>query len=116
MFRGLVGLLAVGCGTAQGPLFTDISNVNITKVSSAGTALRSLNGGEVGPFAGCLGATSEIAAEQAEQELLVSTYLVEVTDASGKRSFELYTAHTMKGSGKYYSNPCVYEQIMSMGL
>ncbi len=116
MLRGLVALLAVGCGAGQGPLFSDISNVNITKVSSAGTAIRTLTGGEVGPFAGCLGATSEIPPEQAEQELLVSTYLIEVTDTGGKHSFELYTAHTMKGSGKYYTNPCVYDQIIAMGI
>ena len=116
MVAGLVLLLTVGCSVAE-PLFADISTVNITKISSAGTALRTLNPGEVGPFAGCLGVTSEIRAEQAEDNLLVSTYLIEVTDKAGKHSFELYTAHTLKGNhGKYYTNPCVYEQITAMGL
>lgn len=117
MLRGLVALLAIGCGASEGPLFTDIATVNITKISSAGTQLRTLTGAEVGPFAGCLGATTEIAPEQAEEQLLVSTYLIEVTDTTGKHSFELYTSHTLKGNrGKYYTNPCVHDQIIAMGL
>lgn len=112
-----VALIAVACGGESGPLFSSITNVNITKVSSAGTALHTLSSSEVGPFAGCLDATSEIAPDQAEDQLLVSTYLIEVTDGNGKHSFELYTAHTLKGNhGKYYTNPCLHDQIVALGM
>ncbi len=60
----------------------------------------------------CLKTTTEISEGQTMRELLTTTYLLEISDNRGDRSFELYTRHNMKGNkGKYYVNKCAYDLI-----
>ena len=56
--------------------------------------------------------TSSQIDEDEGKELLQSTYLIQVKDSAGERSFELYTASNLKGNkGKYYSNDCIYALV-----
>jgi hypothetical protein len=111
----LVALL--GCGE-EAPLFNGIYSVTVQKVGSRGLQKRVLGEQELPSVAECLaGGTTEIAAEAVLTDLLPSTYLIEISDASGARSFELYTQQNLKGNhGKYYANGCLLPQIQALGL
>ncbi len=106
----LVAFLA-GC-TGGGPAFKDVTKVSVRHIASRGLTERDFSARELDSVSKCLYQTETIDASEAQQELLPTTYLVEVTDKGGMRSFELYTKTNLKGNkGQYYRNNCIHGLI-----
>lgn len=101
-------LMAIGC--IEGPPFTEIQDISIRHIGANGLVKRDLDAKELSRAQACLiQKTREIKPEAALQELLPTTYLIEVTEKTEIRSFELYTQQNLKGNkGRYYHNPCIY--------
>lgn len=106
------GGLAALTACASGPVFSGIHEVKVRHIGTGGLVQKSLTPDEAKRLTACLYNTREIAEEQALRDLLQTTYLLEISDSKGDRSFELYTMENLKGNkGKYYHNRCVYTII-----
>ncbi|MFT4624833.1 MAG: hypothetical protein ACI8PZ_003496 [Myxococcota bacterium] len=106
-------LLTTAC-SGEGPVFRNVTKTNVKHVGSRGLTERTFTAREGTTVAECLYTTKGIAADQASDELLPTTYLVEVHDNQGVRSFELYTATNLKGNkGKYFVNNCLHDLILA---
>lgn len=104
-------LLAGTLGCGEQKTFNGISDVQVRQISAEGLQERTFEGEELNRLKNCLYKSQEIAKDEGKQ-LLQSTYLIQVIDRNGERSFELYTESNMKGNkGKYYRNNCVYELV-----
>lgn len=109
-----VALLAVftvqfGCGNDE--VFNGINSVKVQQIGPNGLEQKFFEGPEEVKLKNCLNTSSEIDEDEGK-ELLQSTYLIQVKDSSGERSFELYTASNLKGNkGKYYKNDCIYALV-----
>lgn len=96
----------LGCGDQK--TFNGINSVQVRKISAEGLEEMYYEGEELKRLTNCLYKSKEIPEDQGKQ-LLQSTYLIQVKDRNGERSFELYTESNMKGNkGKYYMNDCIY--------
>lgn len=105
---GLSSLTACG----GGPVFARINEVKVRHIGPSGLTETTLEQAEHQAMVKCLKQTKEIDEGQAKRDLLQTTYLLEISDNRGDRSFELYTRHNMKGNkGKYYVNKCAYDII-----
>ena len=101
-------LLAGTLGCAEDKAFNGISDVQVRQISAEGLQERTFVGEDLNRLKNCLYKSDVIPQDEGKQ-LLQSTYLIQVTDRNGERSFELYTESNMKGNkGKYYRNNCVY--------
>lgn len=109
-FVATVGMLFLLASCQAGPTFAEIQSLKVTRVGSDGLHNVSLTATGQRQAIDCLYQTSEVPAEDAEGEILLQdVYLVEIRDAAGIRSFELYTGNHLKGNkGKYYRNGCIY--------
>lgn len=101
----------VACGS--GPVFNGISTVKVRHIGmSAGLSETKLDAKKQAELINCLYNTTEVEEADTLRELLQTTYLLEISDGQGDRSFELYTQQNLKGNkGKYYVNTCVYPLI-----
>ena len=105
---GLAGLMACD----SGPTFNGIQQVKVRHIGTGGLVEKTLTQDEEKRLKKCLYNTREISESQALRDLLQTTYLLEISDSKGDRSFELYTMENLKGNkGKYYNNRCVYAII-----
>lgn len=112
VLAGLLGGL-FACTTA--PPFNGIASVKIRHIGPAGLTETTLNKLKERELMDCLYKTAEIKENQAKVDLLQTTYLLEVRDNLGDRSFEIYTTENMKGNkGKYFINRCVYPIIRDL--
>lgn len=101
----LLGSL-LGCGEQKA--FNGITSVQVRQIGSEGLQEQYYEGEELNRLTACLYKSEEIPKDEGKQ-LLQSTYLIQVKDKNGERSFELYTESNMKGNkGKYYKNTCIY--------
>lgn len=101
----------VGC-SGGGPTFKEVTKVSVRHIASRGLTERDFSARELDSVSKCLYKTETIDASEAEQALLPTTYLIEVTDKGGMRSFELYTKTNLKGNkGQYYQNSCIHGLI-----
>ena len=107
-------LLLTACAP-DGPTFRDVKGVTVKHVRSGGLEQKAFSTRELAQVSECLYTTQPIAEGDAAKELLPTTYLVEVTDRKGIRSFELYTATNLKGNGGYYENRCLHGLIEKSG-
>lgn len=115
---GLAALLLAGAMLPlaacqpSGPAFRDVTKTTVRHIGSRGLTERTFSNRELVTVADCLYTTKKIEADQAETELLPTTYLIEVHDRQGVRSFELYTRSNLKGNkGQYYVNNCLHTLI-----
>ena len=95
------------------PLFAGITSVTIRYNTEEGLQSIPVDDVMLQRFRNCLNAAKRLPADD-ERQLLQQTYLVQVSDASDKRTrtFELYTDKTFKGNkGKYYSTECLLDSI-----
>ena len=101
--------LVVGLfGCAENPVFNKIREVEVRQIGPEGLVEKTFEGPEADRIRQCLYKSKEIDGDEGKQ-LLQSTYLLQVKDNYGERSFELYTESNMKGNkGKYYTNDCIY--------
>ncbi|MEZ4321285.1 MAG: hypothetical protein R3F61_27665 [Myxococcota bacterium] len=107
--------LVMGALTAceSGPVFNRVTSVKVRHIGTSGLTETYLAPQQEKQMIKCLNETREIQENQALRDLLQTTYLLEIDDARGDRSFELYTTQNLKGNkGKYYVNRCVYRLIM----
>ena len=106
----LVGHVAlVGCGSDQ--VFTSINSVKVQRIGPNGLEEKFFEGQDAVKLKNCLYKSAEIPEDEGK-ELLQATFLIQVKDNAGERSFELYTASNLKGNkGKYYSNDCIYALV-----
>lgn len=114
MVAACLGLLMF-TACAAGPTFAEIESVKVTRVGSDGLHNVELNATNQRNAVECLYQTREVQSTDAEGAILLQdVYLVEIKDAAGIRSFELYTGKHLKGNkGKYYRSPCIYDIIKS---
>lgn len=111
-----MGGTAVLTACASGPVFNNIQQVKVRHIGTGGLVEKSLDANEEKALKKCLYNTREINEAQALRDLLQTTYLLEISDSKGDRSFELYTMQNLKGNkGKYYNNRCVYAIIANSG-
>ena len=95
-----------------GPVFKNVTTTTVKHVGSRGLTERTFTDRELNAVADCLYTTKQVDEEPQVTDLLPTTYLVEVHDLNGVRSFELYTARNLKGNkGKYFINGCLYDLI-----
>ena len=101
-------MLLAGCDA--GAPFTEIQQISIRHIGANGLVKRDLDSDELARAQTCLVTqTRLIEPEAALTELLPTTYLIEVKDKGGIRSFELYTQENLKGNkGRYYQNGCIF--------
>src|SRR5690606_21735674 len=106
-----LGLLLMACNS--GPTFSGIQSVKVTRVGGDGLQTIELDATHMRRAIDCLYSTQEVNSSDADGTMLLQdVYLLEVQDAAGIRSFELYTSRHLKGNkGKYYRNSCVYDVI-----
>lgn len=106
-----LALLLTAC--TSGPTFSNIQSVKVTRVGSGGLQTIELDATHMRRAIDCLYATQEVRADASDGTMLLQdVYLLEIQDAAGIRSFELYTARHLKGNkGKYYANNCLYDLI-----
>lgn len=105
-------LLLAACGQS-GPVFSGISAVKVRHMSTGGLSSTDLTGADLKAAVQCLGGTTEIAANDADELLLTTTYLLVIRDRMGDRNFELYTENNLKGNkNKYYANPCIHKIVV----
>lgn len=106
-----LGLLLAAC--SSGPTFSNIQSVKVTRVGGDGLQTVELDATHMRRALDCLYTTVEVGSNDADGTMLLQdVYLLEVQDAAGIRSFELYTARHLKGNkGKYYRNGCLYDII-----
>jgi hypothetical protein len=120
MVRMLCALVLLGgCQVGdEPPLFDGITKVEVVKVGSGGLTRKEVGPDLLGKVNGCLQrSTKEITSDKASEDLLASTYLIEINDAHGARSFELYTPTNLKGNrGKYYENKCIFDLVTRLGI
>jgi len=113
----LIATVTLALGTlaacATGPIFKNITSVKIRHIGSDGLTETFLEERQQRAVIKCLNNTAEITESKALRDLLQTTYLVEIVDKTGDRSFELYTRQNLKGNkGKYYVNRCLYKLIV----
>lgn len=105
----LAGALVALTACADNAPFQGISAVKVRHHGAAGLNEKALDDRAQKALIECLYRSVEVTEEQTLRDLLQTTYLIEVSDAHGDRSFELYTRQNLKGNkGKYYVNDCVY--------
>jgi hypothetical protein len=110
MLVPILAALFFGCST--GPVFTEVTEMNVRHISSNGLVERSFSARDLTKISECLYQTNEIGVEKASPKILPTTYLIEVKDKAGVRSFELYTQTNLKGNkGQYYENNCLFQFI-----
>ncbi len=80
-----------GCNGGDAAVFSSVNEISVRHISASGLTQTTLTGSDRSEAIRCLYTTSEVASDQG-RELLQSTYLIEVSDSHGDRSFELYTA------------------------
>ncbi len=108
-------LLTLGACAKEGP-FNKIRSVKVRHIGSNGLQDKVFTDEEMRQLVQCLYTSREVEEAQTLRELLQTTYLIEVSDALGDRSFELYTAENLKGNkGKYYVNTCIHKIIEKAG-
>ncbi len=108
-----VMLFATAC-QPTGPVFRDVTKTTVKHIGSRGLTERTFSSREGLAVAECLATTKQIDAEPQDLELLPTTYLIEVHDREGVRSFELYTKTHLKGNkGKYFTNNCLFGHIQA---
>ena len=110
----LAGTLLVASACAPAGPFQGISAVKVRHITESGLKDKVFKEAEQQNLIGYLYQSTEVPEEQTLRELLQTTYLIEVSDAVGDRSFELYTTQNLKGNkGKYYVNTCIHDIIRS---
>lgn len=112
-----ISLLAAGLAvlTACGepPPFAGITSVKVRHIGESGLKETVFEGKKQQAIQACLYSSVEVPEEATLRDLLQTTYLIEVSDSNGDRSFELYTQKNLKGNkGRYYVNDCIYKMIM----
>ena len=108
---GLTGALFVLPACQDGAVFDRISSVRVRHIGPKGLMNKKLSEDKQRQLVNCLYTSKEIQ-EDKDQPLLQTTYLLEINDHFGDRSFELYTRQNLKGNrGRYYLNTCVYPII-----
>lgn len=106
------GLLLGATACSNAAPFNGISSVTVRHIGEGGLKNKEFTAAEMQQLVGCLYTTVEIEEAMTKQELLQTTYLIEISDGLGDRSFELYTDENMKGNkGKYYVNRCMHDLI-----
>ena len=110
----LAGALLLSTACSPGAPFTNIKTVTVRHIGKGGLQSKIFSPPKMQELVQCLYTTTEITEEQTKEELLQTTYLIEVTDNLGDRSFELYTTENLKGNkGKYYVNHCIHKLIQA---
>ena len=108
----LSGLLGLGGCLPTGPTFNNITGITVQKVTADGLVNDELTDTKLQQTAQCLYQTQEVAEAGTEDMLLQETYLIQVKDNAGIRSFELYTRSNLKGNkGRYYTNRCIHKLV-----
>lgn len=110
----LAGVLITSSACSNGAPFNKISSVKVRHIGAGGLKDKVFEGKTAESLVKCLYKTTETVEENTKQELLQTTYLIEISDNLGDRSFELYTMENLKGNkGKYYVNRCLYGLIQA---
>jgi len=113
---GIVVLLTA-CATA-GPTFMNVEEITVQQISPDGLKkFQITKKKDLKEAAGCLYTTATVTEEHSQsRNLLQTTFLIDVKDTSGIRSFELFTDQHLKGNkGNYYHNTCIYKIIQNHG-
>jgi len=103
----------IGC-VPEGPPFTNVQAITIQQISPNGLTKRDVESPKLlREMSSCLYTTQKVNEEHSQKRnLLQTTYLVDIKDNSGIRSFELFTDQHLKGNkGNYYFNKCFYTLI-----
>lgn len=106
-------LLLTACASS-GPLFVNVETITIQQISPDGLTKRDINHGKaLKETSDCLYSSVQVTEEHSRgRRLLQTTFLIDVKDAYGIRSFELFTDQHLKGNkGNYYHNACLYKLI-----
>lgn len=103
------------CGFS-GPVFQDITEVRVRYQDADGLVERVLTAAQLDKAKRCLDKIARSDAASADAAALPSSWLIEVTDGRGLRSFEMYTEHDLKGRDEnFYRSDCMYELVQSAG-
>lgn len=107
--------LLIGC--SEGPLFENITGIEIQAVSPNGLKRTHLEQTGLRQGIDCLYTTSPTdQATTQKRQLLQTAYLILVRDAAGVRNFEMITDMHMKGNkDRYYENRCILQVIEQYG-
>ena len=99
-------------GCDSGAPFNSINSVSVRHIGPAGLVDKKLTEEQVAAVTDCLYTSKEVPEAETRRDLLSTTYLIQVADSAGDRSFELYTKDNIKGNkGKYYYNACIFELV-----
>ncbi len=96
------------------PTFVNVTAVQIQRISQDGLTKSAIDGRQgLQEVAKCLYDVEEVSEEQTStRPLKQSTFLLDITDAYGIRSFELFTDIHMKGNrGEYYESDCLWRIV-----
>lgn len=102
--------LTVGCKSDV--TFQGIENVKVRHIGPNGLTEKEFTDREKEELKKCLYTSRQVQEKETLRELLPTTYLIEVSDNLGDRSFELYTAKNLTGNkGQYFVNDCIHGLI-----
>jgi len=103
----------VGCAP-DGPTFVNVEAITVQQISRNGLEKEPISSqAQLQEMARCLYTSQEVTEEHSQtRNLLQTTYLLDIKDTHGIRSFELFTDQHLKGNkGNYYANRCLYKLI-----
>ncbi len=103
----------MGCAP-PGPTFVNVEAVVVQQISANGLTKREISSKKMlRDVANCLYTTTQVTEEDSRsRNLLQTTYLIDIKDVHGIRSFELFTDQHLKGNkGNYYFNSCLHALI-----
>ena len=103
------------CGRT-GPTFQEITEVRIRNQDQHGLAERVLTAEQLERAKTCLGTIQVSSADKVDEQLLRASLLIEITDARGLRSFEMFSEHDLKGrDDRYYRSNCLHALVEAAG-
>jgi hypothetical protein len=103
----------LGCAPS-GPTFVNVESVVVQQIRRDGLTKRDISSKKkLRDVANCLYTTTEVTEEDSrKRNLLQTTFLIDIKDVHGIRSFELFTDQHLKGNkGNYYFNKCLHTLI-----
>lgn len=108
LFLSSIIFLLGSCGSQEGGVFDEISEVSVRLQSKRGLNSVPLSVMAEQRIRECLYTSSVVTADRLDEEVLANHYFVVVEDKRGSHVFELFTKRNLSGvTGNYLEVPCL---------
>jgi len=105
-------LIVLALSMNEEPVFKKIDEISVHYLSNRGLTQKALNRTQTAQIIECLVTkTHRLEKGELEQEILPSTYLIEVRNGDGRNSLELISRNNLADTQGYYYNDCIFGLI-----